>query len=108
VGDTTPDVCFHCEAEVTATFALRTMRLEQTGVDVDDVLVAVCPTCDRITSVPAQSEPRLQEARERAADERKDHAHAHRYRSAGTGWMDDAMQAQYDDPSPYSGTYSEE
>ena len=39
----------------------------------------------------------------------EDHAHAHRYRSASTEWVDDAMQAQYDDdPSPYSGTYSEE
>lgn len=85
VGDTTPDVCFHCEAEVTATFALRTVKLEQSSVDVDDVLVAVCPTCDRITSIPAQSEPRLREARERAADERME--------SRVTHAADDAFRA---------------
>lgn len=68
-GDEAPDVCFHCKAEVTAKFDLRTVRLEQSGVDVPDVLVAVCPQCDRITSIPSQSEPRLREARERVADE---------------------------------------
>jgi hypothetical protein len=39
----------------------------------------------------------------------EDHTRARRYKSAGTGWVDDIMQSQYDDdPSPYSGTYSED
>ncbi|WP_298268692.1 hypothetical protein [Gemmatimonas sp.] len=69
-GDTTLDLCLSCEKEVMARFALRTLRLEQSGVSVDGVLVAVCPECQRITSIPAQSEPRLRDARERAAEDR--------------------------------------
>jgi hypothetical protein len=66
-GDTTPDVCFHCEKEIVATFALRTMPLEKSGIEVEDVLVAVCPDCGRVSSIPAQSSPRLREEQERAA-----------------------------------------
>lgn len=69
-GDTTPDVCFQCHMEVVATFDVRTVQLEQSGVQAEDVLVAVCPTCHDITSIPAQSEPRLREARERMVEER--------------------------------------
>lgn len=98
-GDTTPDVCFRCEKEIVATFDLRSMPLEQSGVEVDDVLVAICPDCGQVSSIPAQSEPRLREARERAAagqlSSRVTHAADDAYRTiAGAlGTSDSALRS---------------
>jgi len=43
--------------------------LEVSGVYARDCLVAVCTQCAAITSIPPQSEARLEDARERAATE---------------------------------------
>jgi hypothetical protein len=51
-GDRSEALCPVCETRVTTTFAVRTVRLSESGIDVPDVL-------------PAQSAPKLKEARER-------------------------------------------
>jgi hypothetical protein len=48
-------------------FVRRTFPLQQPKVDVPDVLVAACVECDATVAIPAQSSPRLQEARREAA-----------------------------------------
>jgi len=67
VGAELEDFCVRCGAQVTARLALRTVRLEDSGVDVDGVLVAVCSRCDAATSLLPDSEIRLRDARARAA-----------------------------------------
>lgn len=42
---------------------VRTYRLEQSGINVPSVLVGVCDQCDNIVTIPAQSTPRIREAR---------------------------------------------
>ncbi|HEX6370129.1 MAG TPA: hypothetical protein VF006_14505 [Longimicrobium sp.] len=61
-GDRSRAICEECGA-VETRFEYRTYSLERPRVDVPDVLVAVCTTCDRTVGVPYQSSPRLNEAR---------------------------------------------
>lgn len=67
VGAELEDFCFACDAQVTARLALRTVRLEESGVDVDGVLVAVCGRCDAVTCLLPESAIPLRDARARAA-----------------------------------------
>jgi hypothetical protein len=64
-GDTSEAVCPACEKRVATRFAVRRYTLQESGVEVPDLLVAVCAECDGIAAIPAQSSPRLKEARER-------------------------------------------
>jgi hypothetical protein len=64
-GDRSRAICEQCGL-VETRFEYRTYPLEKPRVDVPDVLVAVCSTCDRIVAVPYQSSPRLNEARKAA------------------------------------------
>lgn len=63
-GDRGQAVCEQCRQRTSTTYQYRTVRLERTGVDVSDVLVAVCDTCGGVVSIPAQSTPKLKEVRE--------------------------------------------
>ena len=49
-------------------YAYRTVRLESSRIDVPDVLVGVDPETDEILTIPAQSTPKLKEAREDVKD----------------------------------------
>jgi len=50
-------------------YEYRTVHLEASDVDVPDVLVGVCEESGEVLVVPAQSGPRLKEARETVKDE---------------------------------------
>ncbi|MFQ5690759.1 MAG: hypothetical protein ACE5HQ_10855 [Gemmatimonadota bacterium] len=45
-------------------YAYRSVHLEKSEVEVENVLVAVCEACGEMVSIPAQSTPRLKAARE--------------------------------------------
>ena len=64
-GDRSEAICHACEKRVSTQFAVRTVRLAETGLDVPDVLAAVCDECGGVAAIPAQSAPKLKEARER-------------------------------------------
>lgn len=68
-GQQSEALCPACERRVSTTFRVRTVHLEQSGIDVPGVLVAVCDECGEIAALPAQSAPRLREAKERRKDE---------------------------------------
>ena len=63
-GDTGEGICPDCRGPVPIAYEYRTVRLERTRVDVPDVLVGVCQRCAGMVSLPAQSTPKLKEARE--------------------------------------------
>lgn len=65
-GDRSRAICEHCGRVVETRFEYRTYSLDKPRIDVPDVLVAVCTTCDRTVAVPYQSSPRLNEARKAA------------------------------------------
>jgi len=44
-------------------YEYRTVHLQQSGVDVPNVLVGVCPDTGEVLTIPAQSAPKLKEAR---------------------------------------------
>jgi hypothetical protein len=50
-------------AEVETRLRVRTYHLHQSGIDVPGVLLDVCERCGGIIAIPAQSSPRLREAR---------------------------------------------
>jgi len=50
-------------------YQYRTVFLSKTKVSVPNVLVGICETCDATLVLPAQSTPRIQEARERVSTE---------------------------------------
>ena len=50
-------------------YQYRSLYLEKTKVTVPNVLLGVCMTCDNTVSVPAQSTPRIKEARQRQMKE---------------------------------------
>lgn len=64
-GDPLEAICERCGDLVEGTYQYRPFPLEQTGVVVPNVLVGVCGRCGETISLPAQSTPRLKEARER-------------------------------------------
>ena len=64
-GESSEAICRACEKRVRTRFAVRTHTLQESGVEVPDLLVAVCGECDGVAAIPAQSSPRLKEARER-------------------------------------------
>lgn len=64
-GDCSEAVCRACEKRVTTHFEVRRYSMQESGIEVPDVLVAVCDECDRTVAIPAQSTPKLKEARER-------------------------------------------
>jgi hypothetical protein len=55
--------CLKCQAWVDATYRYGTVHLEESGVDVEDVLVAVCDVCGETVGIPEQSVPKLKVAR---------------------------------------------
>ena len=68
-GDRGRAVCRECKAMVEIEYRYRSTFLEKTKVTVPHVLLGVCLRCDSSVSVPAQSTPRLQEARQRVMKE---------------------------------------
>ena len=68
-GDRSRAICRHCKAMRDIEYAYRAVFLEKTQVAVPNVLVGTCLTCDNTASVPAQSMPRLKEARQRVMKE---------------------------------------
>jgi hypothetical protein len=68
-GDHSRAICPHCEAMQATVYEYRSVSLAKTKVAVHNVLVGVCRVCDRTISLPAQSTPRIKEAREREIKE---------------------------------------
>jgi hypothetical protein len=68
-GDASRAICPHCKAMRDTVYEYRSVFLTTTKVSVPNVLVGVCRMCDRTISLPAQSTPRIKEAREREIKE---------------------------------------
>lgn len=64
-GDRSEAICHACRRRVSTHFAVCAVRLPESGIEVPDVLAAVCDECGGVAAIPAQSSPRLREARER-------------------------------------------
>lgn len=64
-GERSEGICPGCKGWRETEYRYRTVRLSRSKVDVKDVLVAVCLTCDAVVTIPQQSAPRLREARAR-------------------------------------------
>ena len=62
-GDQSEALCHICETWREITFTRRSFFLEQSNVDVKEVLVGVCNTCDTTISIPHQSSRKLKAAR---------------------------------------------
>lgn len=67
VGDTKKGICEDCEVRVTIEYKIRDVKFIYGSEVVKDILVGVCPKCDEVCSLPAQSIPALKAARERNA-----------------------------------------
>lgn len=63
-GDRGDGVCRSCRELVDTEYQRRSVYLEESEIEVDDVLVGVCTQCGETATIPAQSTPRLKEARE--------------------------------------------
>lgn len=63
-GDKGQAICRDCRRRVSTTYEYRVVHLEKTDVDVPDVLVGTCDECGKVVSIPAQSTPKLKEARD--------------------------------------------
>lgn len=68
-NDRSEGMCSTCKRRVETVFKLRDYRLGESGIEVPKLLVAVCRSCDGIVAIPAQSTPKLKEARERRKEE---------------------------------------
>lgn len=68
-GEFSEGICAHCKALVATRFQVRTVHLHESGIDVPGVLAAVCEECGEIVALPAQSTPRIREAKQRRKDE---------------------------------------
>ena len=54
-GDKSRAICQHCCSIVSTTFRLQDVRFSDERDIAQDVLVAVCDTCDMVVAIPAQS-----------------------------------------------------
>ncbi len=68
-GDRARVPCEQCGAMREIEYQYRPLVLEKTKVTVPNVLLGVCLECDEAVSVPAQSIPRIKEARQRQMKE---------------------------------------
>jgi len=68
-GDQSRAICPHCRAMRDTVYQYRSVFLSKTKVSVPNVLVGVCQGCDQTIALPAQSTPRIKEAREREVKE---------------------------------------
>lgn len=64
-GDGGRAICSRCEQRVRIRYEYGTFHLDETGVDVEDVLLGICEGCGGTVTIPAQSTPRLKAARQR-------------------------------------------
>lgn len=64
-GNRSEAMCPSCQARVPIQYSYRTVHLDESDIDVKNVLVGVCEECGETVSIPAQSFPRLKEAREK-------------------------------------------
>lgn len=62
-GDRGRAICPNCDGRVEIRYEYRTVHLEESDLDVENVLVGVCEECDEVVSIPAQSTPKLKQAR---------------------------------------------
>lgn len=62
-GDRSEALCPACRVWRATEYRYQTVRLRPSRVDVPDVLVGVCLTCDTVVTIPQQSAPKLKEAR---------------------------------------------
>jgi hypothetical protein len=62
-GDRGIGGCPQCLAEVETRLQVRTYRLQQSSADVPGALLDVCTVCGSTVGIPAQTTPRLREAR---------------------------------------------
>lgn len=62
-GDRSEGGCSHCKRLVGTRLQVCTYHMEESGIDVPGVLVRVCDECGEIVAIPAQSTPRIREAR---------------------------------------------
>lgn len=62
-GDTGTGLCPRCEERVPIRYEYRPFQLEETDVEVENVLVGVCEQCGERVTVPAHSTPKLKAAR---------------------------------------------
>ena len=63
-GDESSAICHKCRKVRPTRYEYRTVHLEKSKIDVPDVLVGVCQTCDATVMLPHQSTPRIREARQ--------------------------------------------
>ncbi len=68
-GDTGRALCPHCRAMRDVTYQYRPVYLAKTKATVPNVLIGACQDCNRTIVLPAQSTPRIKEARERVMRE---------------------------------------
>lgn len=68
-GDRSRAICGHCATMRDIEYQYRPLVLEKTKVTVPKVLVGACLVCEQTVSVPAQSTPRIKEARQRQMKE---------------------------------------
>lgn len=68
-GDAGRALCPHCRAMRAVVYHYRSVYLTKTKVTVPNVLVGACADCDRTIVLPAQSTPRIKEARKRVTRE---------------------------------------
>lgn len=66
-GDVSKAICECCAKLVSTTFEYRDVPFDDGNGRARDVLVAVCEHCETVVSVPPQSTPAIQSAREVAA-----------------------------------------
>lgn len=62
-GDESSAICHKCRKLRATRYEYRTIFLKKSKIDVPDVLVGVCQTCDTTVMLPHQSTPRIKDAR---------------------------------------------
>lgn len=60
-GDNSKAICHKCECVVETTFIKRDVALSDNSAMVENVLVAVCNSCDAVVALPHQSTEQVKE-----------------------------------------------
>lgn len=61
-GDTSRAICEDCNQIVETTFRLRDVPFFDGSGIAENILVAVCNTCNQVVAIPAQSTPAIVDA----------------------------------------------
>lgn len=68
-GDTIPNFCFHCDSDIDMIFKKGNLKVGETDIIVNDLILGYCSCCEQVLATPPQTLPQIGRAMKVQADQ---------------------------------------